>query len=81
MTDTLPALAILGGTGSEGSGLAFRWAHAGYRVFLGSRSAEKAVAGAAAFLLCGIRTSPRMALREVRIAPVIVPFASHLRRP
>jgi len=48
MTDTLPALAILGGTGSEGSGLAFRWAHAGYRVFLGSRSAEKAVAGAAA---------------------------------
>jgi hypothetical protein len=28
MTDTLPTLAILGGTGAEGSGLGFRWAHA-----------------------------------------------------
>jgi 8-hydroxy-5-deazaflavin:NADPH oxidoreductase len=43
----LPRIAILGGTGREGSGLALRWAHAGYRVTLGSRSAEKARAGAA----------------------------------
>ena len=47
MTDTLPTLAILGGTGAEGSGLGFRWAHAGYPVILGSRSAEKALEGAA----------------------------------
>ena len=46
MSDTLPTLAVLGGTGAEGSGLAFRWAHAGYPVILGSRSAEKAQAGA-----------------------------------
>ena len=37
-----PSIAILGGTGSEGSGLALRWADAGYRVILGSRNAEKA---------------------------------------
>lgn len=41
-----PRIAVLGGTGREGSGLAFRWAHAGYTVILGSRSAEKAQAGA-----------------------------------
>lgn len=35
-------IAILGGAGSEGSGLAVRWAHAGYRVVIGSRSAERA---------------------------------------
>ena len=39
-------IAILGGTGKEGSGLAFRWALAGHRVVLGSRSAEKAVGAA-----------------------------------
>jgi NADPH-dependent F420 reductase len=38
----LQSIAILGGTGSEGSGLASRWAHAGYRVIIGSRNAEKA---------------------------------------
>ena len=38
----LPSIAILGGTGSEGSGLALRWAHAGYHVIIGSRNAEKA---------------------------------------
>jgi 8-hydroxy-5-deazaflavin:NADPH oxidoreductase len=33
---------ILGGTGKEGKGLAYRWAKAGYRVIIGSRSKEKA---------------------------------------
>jgi 8-hydroxy-5-deazaflavin:NADPH oxidoreductase len=35
-------IAVLGGTGAEGSGLAFRWAHAGHRIILGSRDAQKA---------------------------------------
>jgi NADPH-dependent F420 reductase len=43
----LPVIAVLGGTGKEGSGLAFRWAHAGYRVLLGSRDADRACAVAA----------------------------------
>jgi NADPH-dependent F420 reductase len=35
-------LAILGGTGNEGPGLALRWAKAGHTVIIGSRSLEKA---------------------------------------
>ena len=38
----LPTLAILGGTGDLGTGLARRWAQAGYRVIIGSRTLEKA---------------------------------------
>lgn len=34
-------IAILGGTGPEGSGLGLRWAAAGHDVFIGSRLAEK----------------------------------------
>jgi NADPH-dependent F420 reductase len=35
-------IAIVGGTGKEGKGLAFRWGKAGYRVIIGSRNLEKA---------------------------------------
>lgn len=42
----LPTLAILGGTGKEGPGLALRWASAGYPIIIGSRQAEKAQATA-----------------------------------
>ena len=35
-------LAIIGGTGKLGPGLAARWAGAGYRVVIGSRKAKKA---------------------------------------
>jgi 8-hydroxy-5-deazaflavin:NADPH oxidoreductase len=41
-------IAILGGTGREGSGLALRWAHAGHRVIIGSRSPDRAGEAAAA---------------------------------
>ena len=44
---TKPTIAILGGTGKEGPGLAVRWAHNGYPVLIGSRQAEKAEATAA----------------------------------
>jgi len=51
MTDnsssSLPILAMLGGTGKEGPGLALRWASAGYTILIGSRQAEKALATAA----------------------------------
>lgn len=43
MTDLMAStISVLGGTGAEGSGLAFRWAHAGLKVVLGSRDARKA---------------------------------------
>lgn len=42
----LLTIAILGGTGKEGSGLALRWAKVGYSVIIGSRSADRAVQAA-----------------------------------
>ncbi|HTR75274.1 MAG TPA: NADPH-dependent F420 reductase [Solirubrobacterales bacterium] len=47
MADGSP-IPILGGTGALGAGLATRWAMAGMPVILGSRSAERAEAAAAA---------------------------------
>ena len=41
------SIAVLGGTGKEGSGLAYRWALKGHTVTLGSRDAGKAIAAAA----------------------------------
>jgi len=38
----LPRLAVLGGTGNEGPGLALRWGSAGYPIIIGSRYADKA---------------------------------------
>jgi NADPH-dependent F420 reductase len=35
-------IAVVGGTGPQGKGLAYRWARHGHRVTLGSRSAERA---------------------------------------
>jgi hypothetical protein len=44
---SLPTIAILGGTGKEGPGLAMRWAKVGYPIIIGSRKTEKAQAIAA----------------------------------
>ena len=46
-------LAVLGGTGPEGFGLAVRWAAAGYDVTLGSRVAERAAEKAAELTAMG----------------------------
>ena len=42
MADIKPTIAILGGTGALGTGLARRWLQAGYPIVIGSRTAEKA---------------------------------------
>jgi NADPH-dependent F420 reductase len=42
MPTNLPTIAIIGGTGKEGTGLALRLAAAGYRIVIGSRQIEKA---------------------------------------
>ncbi len=47
---TFITIAILGGTGNEGKGLAYRWAKAGYRILIGSRTPEKAHGAAAEVL-------------------------------
>jgi NADPH-dependent F420 reductase len=53
MTDSelLLTVAVLGGTGKEGKGLAYRWAKAGYKVNIGSRDAAKAQAAAKELLV------------------------------
>ena len=38
-----PVIAILGGTGAQGSAPALRWANAGYSIVIGSRSSQKAI--------------------------------------
>lgn len=76
-----PKLAIVGGTGALGAGLALRLARAGYRIVIGSRSAEKAQAAAQALVVpSGIET-PRgatnaQAAQSADVVIVTVPWAS-----
>ena len=35
-------IAVIGGTGPQGKGLAYRWAKHGHRVVIGSRAADRA---------------------------------------
>ncbi|WP_404536699.1 NADPH-dependent F420 reductase [Bradyrhizobium ottawaense] len=44
--DSKRSVAVLGGTGAEGSGLALRWAAAGYSVTIGSRDESRALQAA-----------------------------------
>jgi hypothetical protein len=79
----LPTIAVLGGTGKEGKGLAYRWAKAGYRVIIGSRSEEKATAAASELiqLLDGAGTvtgrSNLQAAQEADIVVLAVPYSAH----
>ena len=79
----LLAIAVLGGTGKEGKGLAFRWARAGYHVFLGSRTPDKAKAAAQEVwkMLRGEALiegcSNAEAAQKADIAVLTVPYAAH----
>jgi NADPH-dependent F420 reductase len=75
-------LSILGGTGKEGKGLAFRWAKAGYPVIIGSRAIEKAQAAAAELnALIGENSVQGMdnfhAAEASSIVVLTVPYAAH----
>ncbi len=50
MTDGIESIAILGGTGDLGGGLARQWSRAGYKILIGSRTLEKGKAAAQALL-------------------------------
>lgn len=72
-----PVIGIMGGTGDLGSGLAKAWARAGYRVVIGSRSAEKAAA-AASELGEGVSGAANLdAATQADIVIIAVPFSSH----
>lgn len=78
-------IAVLGGTGAEGSGLAMRWARAGLQIVIGSRLAEKGAAAAAAYNerigtvphpITG--TDNRTAAAIADVVVLTVPYAAHL---
>jgi 8-hydroxy-5-deazaflavin:NADPH oxidoreductase len=72
-----PCIAILGGTGDLGSGLAKRWLAAGYPVIVGSRSAEKAQAFARALGHGAHGAGHAEAAKSADIVLIAVPFSSH----
>jgi len=70
-------IGILGGTGDQGRGLARRFALAGHRVLIGSRSAERAEA-AAQQLGHGVRgLANAAAAREADVVIAAVPWEGH----
>lgn len=79
----LLTIAVLGGTGKEGKGLAYRWAKAGYRVIIGSRLDQKAISAAAELVqaLEGAASVVGMsnleAARNADIVILTVPYGAH----
>jgi 8-hydroxy-5-deazaflavin:NADPH oxidoreductase len=77
------SIAVLGGTGKEGKGLAYRWAKAGYHVFIGSRTADKAKVTAQELwkmlhgdvIIEGF--SNQEAAQKADIVVLTVPYAAH----
>lgn len=76
-------IAILGGTGKEGKGLAYRWARTGHKVVIGSRVLEKAEAAAKDLneLLAGQATvsadTNEAAAQNADLVVLTVPFNAH----
>jgi 8-hydroxy-5-deazaflavin:NADPH oxidoreductase len=76
-------IGVLGGTGKEGKGLAYRWAKAGFQIIIGSRQADKAQVAADEILkLLGGNGSVRgstnaEAAAQADILVLTVPFAAH----
>ena len=76
-------IAVLGGTGKEGKGLAYRWAKAGYHVLIGSRTPEKAITAAAEIigLMDGsgsvVGMSNPEAAQQANIVVLTVPYSAH----
>lgn len=81
MMHVKPIIGIIGGTGDLGSGLAKRWAAAGYRVILGSRTPDKAISAArdiAAQTGGDVQGDDNVgAARAGEVVVVAVPYASH----
>lgn len=79
----IKTIAILGGTGKEGKGIAFRWAKAGMKIIIGSRDVAKAEAAAADIAnlvgdlnnVVGMENSK--AASEADLVVLTVPYAAH----
>lgn len=82
MADAKPTIAVIGGTGALGSGLARRWARAGYPIVIGSRSPENAAAKAEELAaqvdggsVRGLENGDAAVAADVVV--LTVPFATH----
>ncbi len=82
VNSTLHTIAVLGGTGKEGKGLAYRWAKSGYKVIIGSRTNEKAEAAASDLngifgkeLVSGLENLE--AAKKADILVLTVPYSAH----
>ena len=78
-------IAIIGGTGKEGKGLAYRWGKAGHHVLIGSRTIEKAQTAASEVAeMPGVssinieRMENKVAADEAEIVVLTIPFAHHV---
>lgn len=86
-TSTKEKIAIIGGTGKEGQGLAYRWAKAGYPVIIGSRNREKADAAKTAIMelltSSGVKdfwieaNENEPAVQDCEIAVLTIPYEFH----
>jgi NADPH-dependent F420 reductase len=76
-------IGILGGTGKEGKGLAYRWAKGGYQILIGSRTPEKSrkIAAELTDMLAGKAVikgvSNLEAAAQADIIALTVPYAAH----
>jgi NADPH-dependent F420 reductase len=82
-TSNPETIAVIGGTGAEGGGLALRWAHAGHRVVIGSRDPTRAIAAAQQLsaLLPGGRIEGEGSLSAASRAAIVVltvPYAAQM---
>jgi len=79
----LLTIAVLGGTGKEGKGLAYRWAKAGYKVLIGSRASERAVHAASEIMELSEGSSSVVGatnLEAAQLADIVVltvPYEAH----
>lgn len=79
----IQSIGIIGGTGKEGKGLAYRWLKAGYSILIGSRSPEKAQNAALdlqAFIgpdarVVGVEN--RIAAQKADLVVLTVPYSAH----
>lgn len=80
-----PTIGIIGGTGKEGKGLAYRWIRAGYHTIIGSRTQEKAESAVQMLLelvpeAAGSITAAlnEVAAQQADVIVLTVPFAHHI---
>jgi len=84
MQGKAPIIAVIGGTGAEGGGIALRLAHAGYRVIIGTRDPAKGAKAAAELnamlALAALEWSEnRKAAEQADIVMLTVPYGAQIQ--